>query len=179
MEMVKERKKVKNSFLSEMIRTVIPTAILTLLFLYLVGQFAIVCGRSMNDTLQDGDLVFMEKVTQRFGELSRFDIIIFDSNQGSDFIKRIIGLPGETVRIDANGNIYIYDRMLSENYGKEVMIYPGIAETGITLGDMEYFVLGDNRNNSEDSRFIEVGPISYYQIKGRVCYSLLPFSRIE
>ena len=179
MEMVKEQKKIKNSFLKETIRTIIPTAIFTLLFLYLVGQFAIVCGRSMNDTLQDGDLVFMEKITQRFNTLNRFDIVIFDSNQGSDFIKRIIGLPGETVRIDTNGNIYINDKLLQENYGKEVMTYPGIAEYGITLGDMEYFVLGDNRNNSEDSRFIEVGPISYYQIRGRVCYSLIPFSKIE
>lgn len=134
----------------------------------------------MNDTLNDGDLIFMEKITQRFGELDRYDIIIFDSNLNQqDFIKRIIGLPGETVRIDKSGNIYINEQLIEENYGKEIMIYPGIAEEGVTLGEKEYFVLGDNRNNSEDSRFAELGPINYYQIKGKVCFSIIPFGKIE
>lgn len=134
----------------------------------------------MNDTLNDGDLIFMEKITQRFGELDRYDIIIFDSNLNQrDFIKRIIGLPGETVRIDKSGNIYINEQLIEENYGKEIMIYPGIAEEGVTLGEKEYFVLGDNRNNSEDSRFVELGPINYYQIKGKVCFSIIPFGKIE
>lgn len=145
-----------------------------------MGQLAVVCGRSMNDTLNDGDLIFMEKITQRFGELDRYDIIIFDSNLNQrDFIKRIIGLPGETVRIDKSGNIYINEQLIEENYGKEIMIYPGIAEEGVTLGEKEYFVLGDNRNNSEDSRFVELGPINYYQIKGKVCFSIIPFGKIE
>lgn len=170
----------RTAFLSELIRTIVPTVIITLSFIYLVGQLAVVCGRSMNDTLNDGDLVFIEKITQRFGELERFDIIVFDSKQNNqDFIKRIIGLPGETVRIDNNGNIFINETLIEENYGKETMIYAGIAEEGITLGDKEYFVLGDNRNNSEDSRFEELGPVNYYQIKGKVFYSIIPFTKVE
>lgn len=179
MKQKKENK--KDSFLSELIRTVVPTAIITLLFIYLVGQLGVVCGNSMNDSLYDNDIIFMEKITQRFGTLKRFDVIVFNSHlkNEQDYIKRIIGLPGETVRIDENGNIYINDELLVENYGKEAMIYGGIASDGITLKDNEYFVLGDNRNNSEDSRFEELGAINYYQIKGRVCYSLIPFKQID
>jgi signal peptidase I len=90
-------------------------------------------------------------------------------------IKRIIGLPGENVRIDEDGNIYINDEILEENYGKEtIMPYRedggenlGIALEGITLGEDEYFVLGDNRNASKDSRFI--GPVNRKDISGRIC----------
>lgn len=177
--MKKSKEKTKNSFLGELIRTIVPTAIITLLFLYLVGQLAVVNGNSMNDTLHNNDIVFMEKITQRFSSLKRFDVIVFDSKlkNHQDYIKRIIGLPGETVRIDDNGNIYINDNLLKENYGKETMMYNGIAANGITLGENEYFVLGDNRNNSEDSRFEELGVVNYYQIKGKVCLSLIPFKK--
>lgn len=168
------------SFLKETVRTVLPTALITFMFLFFIGQLAVVNGRSMNDTLKDGDLVFMEKITQRFSSLSRYDIIIFDSGiNNQDFIKRIIGLPEEKVQIDNEGKIFINDNLISESFGKETMVYPGIAENGIKLDEKYYFVLGDNRNNSEDSRFEEVGPINYYKIKGRVCYSLMPFGKIE
>ena len=92
----------------------------------------------------------------------------------TDYIKRVIGRPGETVRIDKDGHIYVNDELLEENYGKEVIEDPGIAEDGITLGKDEYFVLGDNRNNSSDSRDPDVGAVSKSQIKGKVWLRLRP-----
>ena len=90
------------------------------------------------------------------------------------YIKRVIGLPGETVRIDNQGDIYINDELLEEDYGREVIEDPGIAEDGITLGADEYFVLGDNRNNSSDSRDPDVGAVSKSQIRGHVWLRLRP-----
>ena len=147
---------------------------------FLFGQFVVgqveVDGPSMNDTLQDKDRVLMNKFTYRVKTLDRFDIIVFkyEYDTDTDYIKRVIGRPGETVRIDKDGHIYVNDGLLEENYGKEVIEDPGIAEDGITLGKDEYFVLGDNRNNSSDSRDPDVGAVSKSQIKGKVWLRLRP-----
>ena len=147
---------------------------------FLLGKFVVgqveVDGPSMNDTLQDHDRLLMNKFTYRFKQLERFDVIVFKYayDTDTDYIKRAIGLPGETVRIDSDGNIYINDELLEESYGKEVIEDPGIAEDGITLGADEYFVLGDNRNNSNDSRDPDVGAVSKSQIRGNVWLRLQP-----
>ena len=147
---------------------------------FLLGHFVVgqvqVDGPSMNDTLQDQDRVLINKFTYRVKTLDRFDVVVFKYayDTDTDYIKRVIGLPGETVRIDRDGNIYINEELLEENYGKEVMLEPGIAENGITLGEDEYFVLGDNRNNSSDSRDPDVGAVSKSQIKGNAGLRLQP-----
>ena len=92
-------------------------------------------------------------------------------------IKRIIGLPGETVQIDENGNIYINGELLEENYGAETIQNPGRAANPITLGDDEYFVMGDNRNNSKDSRSEEVGNVKRSQIIGRAWLRIWPLNK--
>jgi signal peptidase I len=116
----------------------------------------------------------MEKITKRFGGLERFDVVVFNPENGQhdSYIKRIIGLPGEKVRIDEMGNIYIDGEILNENYGKETINDPGNAVTEITLGKNEYFVLGDNRNDSLDSRNELIGCISEYNIIGKVAFDL-------
>lgn len=153
--------------------------ILTYLIIHFVGQRTVVDGRSMENTLHDGDNLIVEKLSYRFGAPKRFDIIVFPpkGSPKDHYIKRIIGLPGETVQIDAEGNIYIDGEILEENYGKETIRNPGAAAEPITLGDDEYFVLGDNRNNSRDSRDAEhVGLIKRKDITGRAWVRIWPLS---
>ena len=135
--------------------------IITLMLVKFVGQRTVVVGESMETTLQDGDNLIVDKITYRFRQPERFEIIVFPYIYQDEtyYIKRVIGLPGETVRIDENGTIFINDVPLEENYGREVIIDPGNAYNGITLGEDQYFVLGDNRNHSSDSRFAAVGII--------------------
>ena len=119
-------------------------------------------GGSMETTLSENDNLIVDKLTYRFNEPKRFDIVVFPYRYEKDtyYIKRIIGLPGETVFIDEEGNIFIDEELLQEDYGKETILDAGRAYEPITLGEDEYFVMGDNRNNSQDSRDPAVGNIS-------------------
>ncbi|MDD6616331.1 MAG: signal peptidase I [Lachnospiraceae bacterium] len=150
--------------------------LLTYLIIHFVGQRTVVDGRSMNPTLNDGDNLIVEKISYRFRDPERFDIIVFPYDDSHYYIKRIIGLPGETVQIDLDGNIYINGEILEENYGKETILDPGRAINPITLGDDEYFVLGDNRNNSKDGRNELVGNIKRENIIGRAWVRIWPLS---
>lgn len=144
-----------------------------------VGQRTQVSGSSMETTLSDGDNLLVDKITYRFSEPKRFDIIVFPFQYDTDtyYIKRIIGMPGETVQIDYDGNIYINGSLLEESYGREVIQNPGRAAEPITLGEDEYFVMGDNRNNSSDSRDPSVGNIHRKDIIGRALVRIWPFSK--
>lgn len=145
-----------------------------------VLQRTIVDGPSMEDTLHDKEQLYVEKLSYRFNALDRFDIIVFYPYGREDkdeyYVKRIIGLPGETVKIVGN-NIYIDEVLLEEDYGKEPIDNPGRAGTPIKLGEDEYFVLGDNRNNSLDSRSERVGNIKKVNIGGRVILRILPLKK--
>lgn len=144
-----------------------------------VGQRTQVSGSSMETTLSDGDNLLVDKITYRFSDPKRFDIIVFPFQYDTDtyYIKRIIGMPGETVQIDYDGNIYIDGEILEESYGREVIQNPGRAAEPITLGEDEYFVMGDNRNNSSDSRDPSVGNIHRKNIIGRAWVRIWPFSK--
>lgn len=143
-----------------------------------VGQRTQVIGSSMETTLSEDDNLIVDKITYRFKDPQRFDIIVFPYQYAEDtyYIKRIIGLPGETVRIDESGNIYINDEILEENYGRETILNPGLAIDPITLAEDEYFVLGDNRNNSSDSRDPSVANIKREDIVGRTWLRIWPLS---
>ena len=152
--------------------------VLTWVIITFVGQRTRVDGRSMMNTLHDGDNLIVEKLSYRFSDPKRFDIIVFPPTGKKEYyIKRIIGLPGETVQIDENGNIYINGELLEENYGAETIQNPGRAAKPITLGDDEYFVMGDNRNNSKDSRSEEVGIVKRAQIIGRAWLRIWPLNK--
>ncbi len=142
-----------------------------------VGQRTQVSGGSMETTLSDGDHLIVDKISYRFDDPERFDIIVFPFQYDKEtyYIKRIIGLPGETVQIDESGNIYIDGEVLEEDYGREVIQNPGRASEPILLGEDEYFVMGDNRNNSSDSRDPQVGSIHRKDIIGRAFIRIWPF----
>ena len=135
-----------------------------------VGQRTEVSGSSMETTLSDKDQLIVDKMTYRFRDPKRYDIVVFpyQYQDNTYYIKRIIGLPGETVQI-LSGMVYI-DGMRLEN--------PGIAEEPLTLGEDEYFVLGDNRNNSSDSRASDVGLIHRKDLIGRAWIRVWPLSQI-
>ena len=154
--------------------------ILTFLVVTYVGQRTMVIGSSMEPMLSDGDNLIVDKLSYRFHEPQRFDIIVFPFRYAEKtyYIKRIIGLPGETVFIDENGTIFINGEELQESYGKEIIKDPGRAYEPITLGEDEYFVLGDNRNNSSDSRDPVVGNIHRDEFIGKAWMRIWPFSKM-
>ncbi|MBQ2320394.1 MAG: signal peptidase I [Lachnospiraceae bacterium] len=143
-----------------------------------VLQRTIVSGSSMESTLHNKENLLVEKVSYRFKDPDRFDVIVFyPYGRESDdyYIKRVIGLPGETVQIKGD-TIYINGEEIKENYGKDPMVYAGIAEEPLKLADDEFFVLGDNREVSEDSRYEEVGPVKRENIEGKAILRIYPFS---
>ena len=133
----------------------------------------------MENTFHNGDSVIVDKISYRFSDPNRYDIVIFPYKyeENTLFIKRVIGLPGEKIRIDRAGKIYINGEVLDEHYGREVILDPGRAEKEITLGSDEFFVMGDNRNNSSDSRDPFVGNIKKSEIVGRAFMRIWPLDK--
>lgn len=149
------------------------------LVMHFVAQRTQVKGPSMQPTLYNNDNLIIDKISYRFRDPERFDIIVFPFQYAEDtyYIKRIIGLPGETIQI-TEGVVYIDGEVLEEDYGKEVMNSSGRAEEPIELADNEYFVLGDNRNNSTDSRFTSVANIKREDIVGRTWIRIWPLNEL-
>ena len=150
-------------------------------------------SESMEQTIMTGDRIFGfrmayginfdffgKHISKKMKDPERYDIIVFpfeENGKKEHFIKRIIGLPGETVQI-IDGYVYINgEKLESDIYGAEVMKNPGRAAEPITLGDDEYFVLGDNRNNSRDGRYPEVGNIKRSDITGRAFLRIWPLNK--
>lgn len=160
--------------------------IIAYVFASIVTNFVVhptkVEGESMESTLTNGDTVLIQKMSYHFSDPQRYDVVVFPVpyyNSDTKYIKRVIGLPGETVQI-IEGKIYINGNELKDDiYGKDDTIAdPGDAADPITLADDEYFVLGDNRNMSTDSRSSYVGLIRRKNIIGKAQMRILPFSKI-
>lgn len=138
-------------------------------------------GVSMETTLNTNDSIIINKFSYRFTTPKRFDVIVFKQSGGEHSyynIKRIIGLPGETLQIK-DGNIYINGEIIQDIVNVEPMANYGLAEEEILLEENEYFVLGDNRNNSEDSRFASIGNIRRNEIIGKAFLRLSPFNFVN
>lgn len=110
----------------------------TYLLITFVGQRTSVSGSSMEPTLSNNDQLILDKISYRFSEPKRFDIIVFpfQYKENTYYVKRVIGLPGETVQIDLEGNIYINGEILVEDYGKEKINFPGLAVEPLHWGMM-------------------------------------------
>ena len=175
-EIEEEKPNVMRELLGMLVYVGIVLAI-TFLIITFVGQRTHVSGESIENTLDDGDQLIVDKLTYRFHDPERFDIIVFPFRYKDNtyYIKRIIGLPGETVQI-VDGELYINGELLEESYGREVMQDAGLAAEPITLGDDEYFVLGDNRNYSSDSRDPSVALIHRKEIIGRAWLRIWPLN---
>ena len=176
-----DKKSVGRKISSGIVELLIYCAIMVLCITFVpryVLQRTIVSGSSMESTLHNKENLLVEKVSYRFKDPDRFDVIVFyPYGRESDdyYIKRVIGLPGETVQIKGD-TIYINGEEIEENYGKDPMVYAGIAEEPLKLADDEFFVLGDNREVSEDSRYEEVGPVKRENIEGKAILRIYPFS---
>jgi signal peptidase I len=135
-------------FAFDMIETLV-LAVVLFLAINAVSARVRVDGYSMRPTLEDGEFVLVNKLSYRFGEVNRGDIIVFHfpMNPQEELIKRVIGLPGDRVTVQDN-RVHVNGQALSEPYIAQTPLYDGEW----TVTDGHYFVLGDNRNNSNDSK---------------------------
>ncbi len=168
----KQQFKISNVFraIGGWIIAIVAAAILGYGYVVFCYQDVYMVGDSMSPTIVDEEKVTMNKLAYYLGSPERFDIVVYkdiDDSESYYYIKRVIGLPGETVQI-IDGAVYINGEKLLGMASSDYIFTAGLAEDVITLGDDEYFLMGDNVNNSEDSRFLTVGNISDSVIVGRV-----------
>lgn len=158
---------------------IVTALVLSLVITRYVAYHTSVEGSSMEPAFQNGDQLIVEKLSYYFHEPERYDVVVFPFSENVSYIKRIIGLPGDIIQIK-NGEVYLNGEVMGEKFGKEERIAdPGLADEEIVLAEDEYFVLGDNRNASRDSRFEEVGTIRRSQIEGKAWVRFYPFDEIS
>ena len=168
----------------ELIKIVVISLVIIIPIRYFLIQPFYVKGASMEPNFFDHEYLIIDEITYRFNEPKRGDIVVFryPRNPQEYFIKRLIGLPGESVQIK-DGDVIIYNQdnpegmTLSEDYLEPGTKTYGLTENKIELGDNEYYVLGDNRNSSKDSR--SFGPVNESFVTGRVLLRGWPFNRIK
>lgn len=155
-------------------RDIAIAVILVLLIFNFVGQKTNVVGKSMEPTLYDGDQLIIDKLSYRFGEVERFDIIVFPYEPKLYYIKRVIAMPGEEVKIE-DGQVYVDDAVIDDAYGFDIIREYG-NNLPLVVPEGEYFVMGDNRNKSSDSRYTDVGTIDKEDIIGKAIVRLWPMT---
>ena len=158
--------------------------IVTLVLAAMVGimlfQTVTMQESSMEPTIAVGDRFFINRVVYKFSSPKRGDLIVFRTNASDDaalHIRRVIGLPGDTIQI-SGGRILIDGETYKEGKDFPMISNPGLASSSITLESGEYFVLGDNRNNSEDSRYADIGMVKKRYIAGKIWFTCAPFEKL-
>lgn len=154
-------------------------AVLAALLLRLfVFELVRVDGPSMQPTLANNQTVFVEKISSSRGDIERFDVVIvhYPGREGA-YIKRVVGLPGDTIEIRNDGHLYINGEQQEEPYILEQFIIPGYDP--YVVPDDCYFVMGDNRNDSMDSRSENVGPIPKDEVIGHALFVIWPLNQFK
>ena len=157
--------------------SIVVAVVMALLIRYFVVEPYLVDGPSMRPTLDHGQRLLVNKFIYRFRAPEKGEILIFKypKDQSRDFIKRVIAVPGDTIEI-RDGNVFVNEKLLTENYilSKTRGNYPKSV-----VPEGHIFVMGDNRNNSEDSRFKDVGFVPYDLIKGKAMMVFWPFNAFK
>ncbi|MDD2469775.1 MAG: signal peptidase I [Bacilli bacterium] len=158
-------------FIKDMFKYIIIVGIIILIRIYVLTTTEVV-GNSMEPNLNDGNILLVEQITQRFSDYNRFDVIVFERSP-SYLIKRIIGLPGETIKYEDN-KLYINDKLVIGDFE----VKGNTDDFGpVTIPDNSYFVLGDNREDSKDSRTF--GAIKRNKIIGKPFFNIWPFNELK
>ncbi len=173
----KRRKKINIKALREVLSFgfwIVISVFLAFVFVFAFGYRTNVVGSSMEPNLLSGQKILINRLVYQISSPKYYDVIAFVPNGNEDshiYVKRVIGVPGDTILIK-DGYIYIDGIKLEEDASYDIIKDPGIAETEIYLADDEYFVLGDNRNYSEDSRSGNIGVVKKSYITGKVWFKL-------
>ena len=165
--MEEKKETVKKNYIKEFLPYFMIILVVVLIKTFVVSPIR-VNGASMDPTLNDKDIMLLDEISYRFSDIERFDIVVV-KEEDEYLIKRVIGLPGETVEYK-NDKLYIDGK-----YVKEDFKHKETFDFSTTLGKDEYFIMGDNRTNSTDSRVF--GPISRSEIIGKTKLTILPISR--
>ena len=159
---------------------IVVTLIFAVLTSMMLFQSVTMQESSMEPTLAVGSQYFVNKLAYKTSSPKRGDIIVFRTNGSDDaalHVRRVIGLPGETIQI-VNGRILINGEAYKEGKDFPSINNPGMAANAITLEAGEYFVLGDNRNNREDSRYADIGKVNKKYITGKLWFQISPRKEI-
>ncbi len=175
------RDNIENSPLQIVIRWLVDILAVAALGIFVVAEWGnphTVVGRSMEPALYSGDVVLVSRFSRHLAPVERFDIIEFDlaDGTGKTSLKRVVGLPGETIQI-TGGQLLIDSQPVDMEEYEDILTVGGTAEEPLTLGEDEFFVLGDNPGSSQDSRFSAVGNIPQEHILGRVWFRIAPTER--
>lgn len=172
-----KKKKLDPRLLKDVVELLVGGAVavfLAFVLVFSVGMRTSVIGDSMEPVLYNGQEILMNRILYRISMPKRGDVIVFmpNGNQNSHlYVKRVVGLPGETVQI-RDGNVYIDGLLLAEDDRFDKIVDPGIAQNELLLDSDEFFVLGDNRNSSEDSRSGNIGAVKKDTIIGKAWFHL-------
>lgn len=176
----KQKKKVNMAVVREVCIwavEILITLLVAFTLVYFIGLRTSVVGQSMAETLEGGDEILVNRFVYKVTNPKPNDIIVFlpNGNEKSHYyVKRVIGVPGDTIQI-RNGDVYVNGELFEEEISAAAMEDAGLAGEEITLEQDEFFVLGDNRNNSEDSRYANIGNIKKEYIIGKAWFIVAPW----